>query len=190
MSALAGTISAPFTVDGSSIALGRWLRAGLSLALAVGILAIALPVAFSSGATATGADPLRAFSSGSLVSIDAEGGAQLSVAGIVPGQSRAATVRIANSGDAPVAFSLAASVVDRVGPGGASLSEALELRIESTAGRLLYDGPIGRLDRLGLGNVAAGSARAYRFVVALPASVGNEVAGSSLSAGFTWNASS
>ena len=39
-----------------------------------------------------------------------------------------------------------------------------------------------------LGNIAAGSQRAYRFVVTLPSSVGNEVEGSSLSASFAWNA--
>ncbi len=84
-------------------------------------------------------------------------------------------------------FSLGSRLVDRVGAGGARLSDALTLRIES-AGTVLYSGPIGDMPRLRLGGIAAGAEHAYRFVVTLPSSVGNEVAGASLSAGFAWNA--
>ncbi|HEY8810258.1 MAG TPA: hypothetical protein VIM28_09575 [Solirubrobacterales bacterium] len=44
------------------------------------------------------------------------------------------------------------------------------------------------MPRLALGQIPAGVQRTYRFLVALPRSVGNEVAGSSLSASFAWNA--
>jgi hypothetical protein len=188
VSALAGTISAPFVVRGDGIGAGRWLRSILSLLVAIGILAVALPVAFGAGASGTGVDPVQVFSSSPLVSVDAGGGAQLSTEGMVPGQSRSATIRVANTGTAPATFSLTSRIVDRVGGGGMPLSSALFLRIESAAGRALYSGPIGELPRLGLGSIAAGSERAYRFAVALPGSVGNEIEGSSLSAGFAWNA--
>jgi hypothetical protein len=188
VSALAGTISAPFAVGGGSIGASRWLRPVLSLLAAIGILAVALPAAFSSGATGAGVNPVEVFSTGSLVSVEAGGGARLSIAGMVPGEGRSATIRVANTGAEPATFSLAPHVVDRVGAGGARLSDALVLRIETPAGRTLYSGPIGRMPRLGLGGIAAGSERAYRFAVTLPGRVGNEVEGASLSAGLSWNA--
>lgn len=188
MSALAGTISAPIVTRVDAIAVGRWLRATLSLLVAIGILAIALPVAFGNGARGVGVEPVQVFSSGSLVAVEASGGAQLSIGGMVPGESRSATVRVANGGTAPAIFSLASHIVDSIGAGGAGLSEALILRIEPSAGAVLYRGPIGDLPRLSLGRIDAGGERAYRFSVVLPAGVGNEVEGSSLSAGFSWNA--
>jgi hypothetical protein len=188
VSALAGTISAPFAVRGGGIGAVRWLRSALSLAVAIGILALALPLAFGSGARGAGVDPVQVFSSGPLVSAEASGASQLSIAGMVPGESRSATVRVANAGTASAMFNFAAHVADQVGSGGARLSDAMVLRIESTAGDPLYSGLIGQMPRLGLGAIAAGAERAYRFTVTLPSSVGNEVEGSSLSAGFAWNA--
>jgi hypothetical protein len=185
VSALAGTISAPFGAAGGGVPLSRWLRSALSLLVAVGVLAVALPVAFSSGAPGAGADSLRVLSSAPLVSVEAGGSAQLSVAGIVPGESRSADLRVTNGGGA-AALSLVPHLVDRVGAGGARLSDALALRIESATGRLLYDGPVGRMPRLGLGEIAAGAERAYRFTVTLPGGVGNAVEGSSLRAAFAW----
>lgn len=189
VSELAGTISAPFATGTGGIGVARWLRSALSLLVAVGILAVALPVAFGSGARA-GTDPVQVFSSGSLVDVQTSGGAQLSIAGIVPGQSRTATIRVSNAGSEAAFFSLAAQLADRVGPGGAPLSTAMTLRIESVAadGPAFYQGSLAGLSRLGLGQIPAGAARAFRFTVALPAGVGNEVAGASLSAGFSWNA--
>lgn len=189
VSALAGTISAPFAVRAEGTSVARWLRSVFSLLLAVGVLAIALPAAFGSGAKGAGVNPVRVFSSGSLVALNASGGAQLSIGGLVPGQSRSATVQVSNPGSASTSFSLTPQLADHVGPGGAPLSGALVLRIASrVSGAVVYDGPIGAMPRLGLGAVAAGAQRAYRFTVTLPESVGNEVAGSSLSAGFAWNA--
>ncbi len=188
MSALVGTISAPFAAGPNSIGIARWLRSGLSLVLAIGILAIALPAAFGSGAGA-GADPLRVFSSGPLVAAQTVGGAQLSMVGIVPGQSRMAMVRVSNLGAETAGFSLASRTADQVGPGGEALSKAMTLRIEVAGnGPVLYQGSLGGLSRLALGRIPAGGERTYRFTVALPGSVGNAVEGSSLSAGFAWNA--
>jgi hypothetical protein len=165
------------------------MRSALSLAVAVGILAVALPVAFGSGGgRGAGVNPVQVFSSGRLISVEADGGAQLSIDGMAPGQSRSATVRVTNTRTAPAAFSLGSQIVDRLGNGGAPLSAALALRIESVGGAVFYNGPIGDMPRLGLGDIGAGGERAYRFSVTLPADVGNEVEGSTLSVGFAWNA--
>lgn len=188
VSALVGTISAPFAAGPSSIGITRWLRSGLSLALAIGILAIALPAAFGSGAGA-GVNPVQVFSSGPLLAAQAVGGAQLSIDGIVPGQSRMAMVQVSNAGTGAARFSLASHVTDEVGPGGGALSKAMILQIQAAGdGSILYRGSLAGMSRIAVGQVPAGGERTYRFTVALPGSVGNEVEGSSLSAGFSWNA--
>jgi len=69
-----------------------------------------------------------------LISVEANGGGQLSAAGLTPGQSRSATIRVSNAGSAAAAFSLAAHLVDRVGPGGTPLSDAMTLRILPAGG--------------------------------------------------------
>jgi hypothetical protein len=79
-------------------------------------------------------------------------------------------------------------LTDRVGPGGEPLSSALRLRISSPGGSLLYEGPLAGLRRLQLGRMGGGQTRAFDFTVSLPAGVGNEVRGSALSAGFSWDA--
>ena len=165
----------------------QWLRSALSFVLAVGILAIALPVAFGSGAKGAGVDPVQVYSSSSLLSPAASGTAQLSVSGLVPGQGRSALIRVANPGSAAV-FSLSSRVTDR--GGGAALSSALRLRIEAAgSGKVLFSGSLAQMRRLALGGFAAGARRAYRFTVTLPGSAGNEVEGSALSAAFAWSAS-
>jgi hypothetical protein len=184
-----GTISAPFAARHGSFDATRWLRAGLSLALAVGILAIALPMAFDAGARGAGVDPVQVFSSSPAVAVDASGATRLSVAGIVPGQGRTATIRVSNAGSRAASFALAANLVDRVSPGGVPLSSALDLRIASPDGAVAYDGNLAGLGRLSLGRIAAGGTRAFDFTVTPPSSVGNEVQGSALSAGFSWTAS-
>lgn len=189
VSALAGTIAAPFAARNDGLDARRWLRSGLSLALALGILAIALPMAFGAGAKGNGADSIRVFSSGPALAVDASGGARLSVGGLVPGASRSATIRLSNAGSGIASFALAASLSDQVRAGGTALSSVLELRIASPDGAALYDGPLSGLQQLALGRIDAGATRAYRFTVTLPRSAGNAVEGSSLSAGFSWIAS-
>jgi hypothetical protein len=189
VSALAGTISAPLSVRVSGAGIARWLRAILSLLVAVGILAVALPVAFGSGAKGAGVDPVRVFSSGSLVAAETSGGGQLSIGSMVPGESRSATIRVSNANSSAVGLSLAVRAVDQVGPAGVALSDAMTLRVETAAaGPVLYDGPIGQMQRLGLGSTPTGAEHAYRFTVTLPQDVGNEVQGSSMRASFAWNA--
>jgi hypothetical protein len=189
VSELAATIAAPWTIQTGELGAARALRSVLSVLAAAAVLAVALPVAFGSGARGAGVDPIQVFASGPLVAADASGGAQLSVAGIVPGQSRSAVFRVSNDGTEAGAFSLSSRLVDRTGPGGAPLSGALILRIEAVGtGAPLYSGPIGAMPRLRLGGIAAGGARAYRFTVALAAAAGNEVAASRLSASFAWTA--
>jgi hypothetical protein len=189
VSALAGTIAAPFAPRRDGLDAMRWLRAGLSLALALGILAIALPAAFGAGTQSAGADPVRVFSSDPAVAVDASGGAQLSVGGLVPGASRSAAIRLSNAGSGAASFALATRLNDQVRPGGMALSSLLELRIASSDGVVLYDGTLTDLRRLSLGRIDAGATRAFRFTVTLPRSAGNAVEGSSLSAGFSWIAS-
>jgi hypothetical protein len=188
VSALAGTISAPFAPGRAGFDAMRLLRIVASLALAVGVLAIALPVAFGSGMQGAGSDPLRVFSSGPAVVVDASGVASLSVENLVPGESRAATIRVSNAGSA-ASLSLVANTVDRVGAGGTPLSSLLRLRIVSPAGSVLYAGSLAGLPRLRLGQIAAGGSRAFSLTVTLPRNAGNEVAGGALSAAFAWSAS-
>jgi hypothetical protein len=189
VSELAATIAAPWTIQTGELGVARALRSVLSVLAAAAVLAVALPVAFGSGARGAGVDPVRAFASGPLIAAETSGGAQLSVAGIVPGQSRSAVVRVSNEGTRAGSFALSSRLVDRTGPGGAPLSGALILRIEAVgSGAPLYSGPIGAMPQLRLGDIAAGAARAYRFTVALPAAAGNEVEGSRLGASFAWTA--
>lgn len=164
-----------------------WLRGAFSLLLAVGILAVALPVAFGSVGDGQG-DPLRVFSSGSLIAPQVGGASTLSVSGLVPGQSRSATIRVANPGDGKVALDLAAQISDHPAAGGVRLSEALIVRIESSDGSTVYAGSLGRMPSLQLGGLAAGARRSYRFTVSLAAGAGNEVEGASLGARFAWSA--
>jgi hypothetical protein len=189
VSALAGTIAAPFAAGHSGLGAMRWLRSGLSLALALGILAIALPAAFGAGARSTGVDPVQVFSSGPAVVVDAGGGARLSVGGLVPGAGRGATIRLSNAGSGAASFALATRLSDHVRAGGTALSSVLELRVTSAGGVVLYDGALAGLQRLPLGRIGAGTTRAFRFTVTLPRSAGDAVEGSSLSAGFSWIAS-
>jgi hypothetical protein len=191
VSALVESVAAGWTVESSGYgrSLAWWLRSALSLALAVAILAVAIPAAFGSRGDGAGVDPVQVFSSGSLITVETSGGGQLSIDGMVPGQSRSATIRVSNGGSAAAPFSLAARIADRVGSGGAPLSAALVLRIEPVgSGAPIYSGPVGKMPRLGLGSIPAGAERAYRFIATLPDSVGNAVAGSALSASFAWNA--
>jgi hypothetical protein len=189
MSALAGTITAPFAVRQSGMGMAWWLRSILSLLAAATILAVAIPVAFGSSGPSTGANPVQVFSSGPLIAAESSGGGRLSIDGMIPGQSRSATIRVSNAGSAPAAFSLAADLADRVGPGGAPLSRAMTLRVLPVGGGVpLYAGSLAQMPRLALGRIVPGDARAFRFTVALPSSVGNEVGGSSLRARFIWNA--
>jgi hypothetical protein len=98
-------------------------------------------------------------------------------------------VKVSNVGAGVARFSLASHVADEVGPGGGALSRAMTLRIEAAGdGSVLYQGSLGGLSRIALGQIPPGGERTYRFTVALPGSVGNEVEGSSMSAGFSWNA--
>jgi hypothetical protein len=189
VSALAGTIAAPFAPRRDGFDAMRWLRSGLSLALALGILAVALPAAFGAGAQSAGVDPVRVFSSGPAVAVDASGGAQLSVGGLVPGASRSAIIRLSNAGSGAASFALVTRLNDQVRSGGTALSSVLELRVASAGGVVLYDGTLAGLQRLPLGRIGAGATRAFRFTVTLPRSAGNAVEGSSLSAGFSWIAS-
>lgn len=160
------------------------LRSAFSFVLAIAILAIALPVAFGSGAQGAGTDPVEVYSSGSLLSPATSGTARLSVSGLVPGESRSALVRVGNPGSA-ANFSLSSQVADRAG--GAALSAALLLRIEAAgSGKTLFSGSLAQMHRLALGNFASGAGHAYRFTVTLPSSAGNEVAGASTSAAFSW----
>jgi hypothetical protein len=134
-------------------------------------------------------DPGQVFASGPLAVADAGGGAQLSVAGMVPGESRSSIIQVSNNGSGVGSFGVSSRLVDRMGPGGAPLSQALILRIEAAgSGASLYSGPIGAMPHLRLGDIAGGAMRAYRFTIALPVAAGNEFAASRLSASFAWTA--
>jgi hypothetical protein len=184
VSTLAATASAPLTEVSGGLDATRMLRALLSLALAAAVLAIALPAAFGSGLP-SGADPAQLLAPSAPASVETAGTAQLSAAGLVPGESRTSSIRVANGGGSAAAFALGAQVAGR----GDALARALVVGVSGANGAELYRGSLAGLSQVELGTLPAGAARSYRITVTLPAGVGDAVAGSSLAASFVWSAS-
>jgi hypothetical protein len=188
VTALAGIAAATWPEPRTGLSATWWARSILSGLVAVGILVIALPVAFGGAAGSARVDPVQLFSSDPLVSVGSAGTVSLSAAGMVPGESRDAMVRVANEGDASAEFSLATKVADRIGSAAAPLSRVMILDVQTAGGTQVYRGPIGQMPQLELGRQAAGGSRAYLLTVTLPRTVRDAVAGASMSASFAWSA--
>jgi hypothetical protein len=183
VSTLAATASAPLTGVRGGFDATRLLRALLSLALAAAVLAIALPAAFGSGLPA-GADPSQLLATSAPASVQTAGIAQLSASGLVPGEGRTSSIRVANGGGSAAAFTLGAQLAGRSG----ALARALVIDVRGASGAELYRGSLAGLSRVGLGTLPAGAVRTYRVTVALAAGAGNALAGSSLGARLVWSA--
>lgn len=127
---------------------------------------------------------------GPLVATNPGDAAVLSASGLQPGASRSGEVTVTNVGDAAGAFVLSArDLVDS----GAGLAGALSLVVEDRdAGRELYAGPLDGLRTVGLGSLAQGEARRYRFTVSFPSTGSddedNALQGASSSVTFVWTA--
>lgn len=105
-----------------------------------------------------------------------------------PGDTVTDTVTIANPTAAPAAYVLSTSnLVDTPAPGGAKLSERLQLAIEDPSGATVYSGSIGATGERELGSFQGGESRTYRFTVSFPrGDDGNALAGARMSVEFDW----
>jgi hypothetical protein len=108
-----------------------------------------------------------------------------------PGDTVSDTVTIANPTGAPAAYVLSTSnLVDTPAPGGATLSERLQIAIEDVTGATpaaVYSGAIGATGEHQLGSFQGGESRTYRFTVSFPGGGdGNALAGARMSVEFDW----
>jgi spore coat-associated protein N len=167
--------------------------------LATLITSLAMALAAIGLAVAAPADPrlaaatIQSASGAVTIANSHAGGAIFSAAGLRPGESASGTVRIGNAGDAAGIFALRApDVQDAPGPYGGRLSEELQLVLVDVTDAphpvTLFSGHPADLGQLGLGTLAAGEARTYRFSVTLPSAAGNAYQGSGLTLGFEWRA--
>lgn len=127
---------------------------------------------------------------GPLVSSSLADTAILSARGLRPGDVKAGEITVQNAGDEAGAFALSSGgIVD----GGAGLSGVLDLAVQDiTPGRgapIVYSGKLAALPSIGLGTLAQGELRRYRFTIALPGGVGDAYQGASSTASFVWTAS-
>ena len=124
------------------------------------------------------------------------GDALVGMRGMVPGDSVTGRVRIGNAGRVKARFSLGISrFIERKGSGGGLLSMRLALRVERLSKTrrpvLVYQGPLRRMPRLGLGVFKPKQSSIYRFTVLFPPGgdgIDNRYQGGSVSLRFTWYA--
>ena len=127
---------------------------------------------------------------GPLVSSSLADTAILSARGLRPGDAKAGEITVQNVGDQAGAFALSSGgVVD----GGAGLSRVLDLAVQDiTPGRgapIVYSGKLAGLPSIGLGTLAQGELRRYRFTIVLPGQIGDAYQGASATASFVWTTS-
>jgi spore coat-associated protein N len=178
----------------------KLLRRTPVLALALCALAIAWLSTTGLGGAAN-AMRLSAGNSGGVLELSnsRNGAAILTAANLKPGDTRTGAVTITNTGSLDAAVSLSkANLVDQPGPRGGALSGVLRLRVEdisSATPKLVYDGALGAMPKLALGEFAKKSAgRTYRFTLTFtrgpvpttPASGDNRYEGSSTRVDFVW----
>jgi hypothetical protein len=127
---------------------------------------------------------------GPLISSSLANTAIVSARGLRPGEAKAGEITVQNVGDQAGAFALSSGgVVD----GGVALSGVLDLAVRDiTPGRgspIVYSGKLAALPSIGLGTLAEGELRRYRFTIGLPGDVGDAYQGASTTASFVWTAS-
>lgn len=112
---------------------------------------------------------------------------------LAPGQTVRGTVEIRSTGRAQVTLMLSPqSLSDVPGPGGGTLSSALELTVRDvTAGSdaILYSGAFGATKRIRVGALARGERRKYSFAATLPdapALAEDALAGARTSVDYRW----
>jgi hypothetical protein len=109
---------------------------------------------------------------------------------MVPGDSVAGTVALANTGEADGSLTLTRSrLEDFPGASGSPLSAALELRVQDVSGsvpRTAYAGWLSDFRAVDLGRLAAGERRVYALSATLPAAAGNSAQGASTRIDLAW----
>ena len=121
------------------------------------------------------------------------GAAIFQAANLRPGQQARGSVRVTNTGTLGATLSVARDAPRATGAAGALLVSRLQLTIydvtDAARTSVVYAGPLGTMSTVRLGALAAGRARDFIFVAALPAGVGdNLLQGTTMAAGFTWTA--
>ena len=173
-------------------------------ALLVALLAMGAVVGSGASFTSKSANPSNTFSAGNLAQSNSkDGAAVLTAANLVPGTSTNGTVTITNSGNVDGTFTLSKSnLTDTPGVNGGQLSGVLDLSIQDVTNPVspvaVYSGKVGAMGAQSLGELAAGEARTYRFIVTFPeggtpasATTGdNAYKGSAMSVGYQWDAAS
>ena len=164
-------------------------------------------VAISGCAIATGsgmrAQPRAEISmvSGELhITNSRDGQAIFQAQGLAPGRSVTGTVQLSNTGSLAGELGFQqVDVTDQPGANGGRLSDAVHLDVDDVTGGDLvpvFAGQLGALQSRGLGNIAPGESRTYRFTASLPdggappspSSGDNAYAGSALTARYSWTA--
>jgi hypothetical protein len=177
-----------------------FLRRVPIVALALCALAIAWASTTELGAAPEAMRLSAANTSGALeLSNSRNGAAVLTGANLKPGDTRTGTVTITNTGSLDALVDLTkANLVDTPGPRGGALSSVMRLRIEditSSTPTLLYDGGLGAMPKLALGEFPKKSAgRTYRFTVsftrgpvpATPSAGDNRYEGAGVTVDFVW----
>ena len=126
---------------------------------------------------------------GPLIGSPLAGAAILRTADLAPGRSRSGEITVTNIGDQSGDFSLGTLGLGDV---GAPLSSQLDLVVEDvTPGRTpatVYAGKLAGLSAVGLGSMAQGETRRYRFTVTLPGDVDDSFQGATSAVTFLWTA--
>ncbi|MEI6726402.1 MAG: hypothetical protein WCN81_09295 [Actinomycetes bacterium] len=148
-------------------------RTALVSLLVLALLAVALHSVAFSGASFTSAslNDGNAVAAGGLSHVDSKAGqVLLDAQGLRPGQSKSGSLTITGGGDFSARYSAGvASLTDT--PASPSLSAALVLTIDDvTSGSAVqqWSGSVASLDTAGLGTIAPGASRAYRFTLTFP----------------------
>jgi hypothetical protein len=129
-----------------------------------------------------------------------DGQAIFQAQGLAPGRSVTGTVQLSNAGSlaGDLGFEQL-DVQDQPGVNGGRLSDAVHLDVEDVTGGNqvpVYVGQLGGLQSRGLGNIAPGEARTYRFTASLPdggappspTGGDNAYAGAALTVRYAWKA--
>lgn len=160
----------------------------LTLALAVAALAASQPKL----GDARPAD-VAATATGALRIADSRGeGAILKVPALAPGATAVGGLTIQNLGPSARLVFSRSRLVETLGVGGASLAEALRLRIRDVDGgngRTVYAGLLASMPTLRLGSLPADESRRYRFIAFLPEPglLDNGLMGSRLRFDYRWH---
>lgn len=162
------------------------LRRSRQLLLPLATLLAAGSIVIASGAdfTSSSASAANTYATGTLThSNDQDGAVIFSGSGLKPGQSVDGTAVIENDGTLPALFTLnefgvTSDFVD---------SSLLTLNITED-GVEIYDGPLGAMSALDLGEFAPGDVRSYLFTATLSSAAGNDEQDRAATASYRWDA--